>query len=63
MGVLSDGSYGIEAGIVYSYPVRTNNFDYEIVQGLTIDEFSRGKMDATNAELREEREEAFAVPS
>ena len=56
MAVPSDGSYGIAEGIVYSYPCTCANGDYEIVQGLEIDDFSREKMDATAAELREERE-------
>ncbi len=55
MAVPADGSYGIEPGIVYSYPVRCSGGDYEIVQGLSIDDFSRERMDATEAELREER--------
>ena len=55
MGVPSDGSYGIAPGIIYSYPCRCKNGDYEIVQGLNIDAFSREKMDATERELREER--------
>jgi malate dehydrogenase len=55
MAVPSDGSYGIEPGIVYSMPCVCENGDYRIVQGLEIDEFSRSRMDATEAELREER--------
>ena len=56
MGVASDGSYGISEGVVYSYPVRSpGGGRYEIVQGLEIDEFSRERMDASDAELREER--------
>jgi malate dehydrogenase len=55
MGVASDGSYGIPEGVVYSYPVRCVRGEYQIVQGLEIDEFGRGKMTATDAELREER--------
>ena len=55
MGVPSDGSYGIAPGIIYSYPCRCKNGAYEIVQGLTISDFSREKMAATEAELREER--------
>ena len=55
MAIPADGSYGIESGIVYSYPVRCSGGHYEIVQGLTIDDFSRTRMDATQAELREER--------
>ncbi|MCP5159913.1 MAG: malate dehydrogenase [Gammaproteobacteria bacterium] len=55
MAVPADGSYGISEGVIYSYPCVCKNGDYEIVQGLPIDEFSRGKMDATDKELREER--------
>jgi len=55
MAVPADGSYGIEPGIIYSYPVRCSGGDYEIVQGLSIDDFSRGRMDQTETELREER--------
>ena len=55
MGIPSDGSYGIEEGIIYGYPVTCSGGKYEIVQGLDINEFSREKMDATDAELREER--------
>ena len=56
MGVYSDGSYGIEKGLIYSFPVVCKNGDWEIVQGLEINEFSRGKMTATEQELREERD-------
>jgi len=55
MAVPADGSYGIEPGVIYSYPCVCRNGDYEIVQGLEIDDFSRGRMDASEAELREER--------
>lgn len=55
MGIPADGSYGIEPGVVYSYPVRCSGGDYEIVQDLAISEFSRERMDATEVELREER--------
>jgi malate dehydrogenase len=55
MAIPADGSYGIEAGIVYSYPVRCRNGEYEIVQGLEINAFSRERMEATETELREER--------
>ena len=55
MGVPSDGSYGIKEGIVSGSPCICKNGSYEIVQGLDISEFSRGKMSATEAELREER--------
>ena len=55
MAIPSDGSYGIEPGIVYSYPVRCRDGRYEIVQGLSVDDFSRNRMDRTETELREER--------
>ncbi len=56
MAVPADGSYGIPAGVIYSYPVTCRNGEYLIVQNLPIDEFSRGKMDATHRELLEERD-------
>ncbi len=52
----SDGSYGVAEGIISSFPVTSTNGKWEIVQGLDIDEFSRGKIDASVAELVEERE-------
>jgi malate dehydrogenase len=55
MSVPADGSYGIEPGIIYSFPCVCEDGDYRIVQGLEIDEFSRSRMDATEKELREER--------
>jgi malate dehydrogenase len=55
MAIPADGSYGIEPGIIYSYPVRCSSGNYEIVQGLSISDFSRERMDATETELREER--------
>jgi malate dehydrogenase len=55
MAVPSDGSYGIAAGIIYSFPVTCKDGKYEIVQGLEVSDFSRKLMDATDAELREER--------
>lgn len=56
MGVPSDGSYGIPEGVIYGYPVTCRNGDYQIVQGLDINAFSRQRMDATHKELLEERE-------
>ncbi len=56
MAIPSDGSYGIETDLVYSFPVTCSNGKYEIVQGLEIDAFSRSKMDATAAELQQERD-------
>jgi malate dehydrogenase len=55
MAVPADGSYGIDAGIIYSFPCVCKDGDYQIVQGLEINDFSRGRMDTTEAELREER--------
>jgi malate dehydrogenase len=55
MGVPSDGSYGIPEGVVYGVPVITQNGEYARVEGLPIDAFSREKMNATLAELEEER--------
>jgi malate dehydrogenase len=56
MGVASDGSYGIPEEIIYGFPVTCAGGQYEVVKGLAIDEFSRGKMDNTLKELLEERE-------
>jgi malate dehydrogenase len=56
MGIPSDGSYGIPEGVIYSYPVTCKDGEYSIVQGLSINEFSREKMTATHRELLEERE-------
>jgi malate dehydrogenase len=55
MGIPSDGSYGIPQDVMYGYPVVCKNGEYEIVQGLEIDEFSRERMNHTLAELEEER--------
>ncbi len=56
MGVPSDGSYGIPAGVIYGYPVTCKDGDYQIAQGLSINDFSRARMDATHKELLEERD-------
>ena len=56
MAVPADGSYGIGEGVMYSYPVTCKGGRYEIVQGLSVDEFGRGRMDATHRELLEERD-------
>ncbi|KAI5916062.1 MAG: malate dehydrogenase [Proteobacteria bacterium] len=56
MGIPSDGSYGIPEGIIYGFPVTTENGEYKIVQGLDIDAFSRERMTHTLNELLEERE-------
>ncbi len=56
MAIPADGSYGIEPGIIFSYPVTCKDGQYEIVQGLDIDDFSQARLDATEKELREERQ-------
>ena len=56
MGVYSDGSYGIQEGLIYSFPCTTENGKWSIVQGLEVSEFSREKMSATEQELAEERD-------
>jgi len=56
MGIPSDGSYGVPEGIISSFPVTIENGVYSIVQGLEIDDYSRGKIDASAAELVEERD-------
>jgi malate dehydrogenase len=56
MAVYSDGSYGIEKGLIYSFPCRCKNGQWEIVQGLAIDAYSQEKMKATEKELVEERD-------
>jgi malate dehydrogenase len=56
MAVPSDGSYGVEEGLVSSFPVRVTGGDYAIEQGLDVGDFARGKIDATVNELKEERD-------
>ena len=56
MGIPSDGSYGIPEGVLYGYPVTCKNGQYQIVKGLEVSEFGRGKMAATLKELQEERD-------
>jgi len=56
MGVYSDGSYGITEGLIYSFPCVCKDGDWEIVQGVEINDFSRAKMSATEQELTEERD-------
>ncbi|MCG7984393.1 MAG: malate dehydrogenase [Candidatus Thiodiazotropha lotti] len=55
MAVHSDGSYGIDEGVVFSFPVKCKNGDYEIVQGLELDDFSNARLKASEKELLEER--------
>ena len=56
MAIPSDGSYGIPEGIISSFPVTCKDGDYEIVQGLEIDDFSRSRIDTSADELVSERE-------
>ena len=53
--VMSDGSYGVPEGIISSFPCTSENGEWKIVQGLEIDDFSRAKIDASAAELVEEK--------
>jgi malate dehydrogenase len=55
MAVLSDGSYGVPEGLISSFPVTTKNGNWSIVQGLEIDDFSRGRIDKSTSELDDER--------
>ncbi|HKQ43051.1 MAG TPA: malate dehydrogenase [Pseudonocardia sp.] len=57
----SDGSYGVTEGVISSFPVTSENGSWKIVQGLEIDEFSRSRIDASVAELREERDAVQAL--
>ena len=56
MAIPSDGSYGVEEGLISSFPVTCSDGSYEIVQGLELDDFSRARIDATVNELGEERD-------
>ena len=55
VAVCSDGSYGVEKGLISSFPVRVRGGKWEIVQGIPLNEFSRTKIDASVAELKEEK--------
>ncbi|MCB1613462.1 MAG: malate dehydrogenase, partial [Xanthomonadales bacterium] len=55
MAIPADGSYGIAPGVMFGYPVTCKDGTYTIVQGLSVDEFSQSRINATEAELREER--------
>ena len=54
-GNCSDGSYGVEKGLVSSFPIRVRGGKWEVVQGVPINDFSRAKIDASVAELKEEK--------
>ena len=56
MAIVSDGSYGVTAGVISSFPCTTAGGRYEVVQGLDIDDYSRAKIDASVAELIDERD-------
>ncbi|WP_315097156.1 malate dehydrogenase [uncultured Cellulomonas sp.] len=60
-GIVSDGSYGVPEGLISSFPVTSDGGSWQIVQGLDIDEFSRGRIDASVAELVEERDAVQAL--
>jgi len=55
VAVCADGSYDVEEGLISSFPVHVRDGKWEIVQGLPIDDFSRSKIDASAAELKEEK--------
>lgn len=60
-GIVSDGSYGVPEGLISSFPVTSEGGSWRIVQGLDVDEFSRGRIDASVAELVEERDAVQAL--
>ncbi len=63
MGVISDGSYDVEKGLVFSYPVQIKNGKISIVQGLKLDDWSREMLDKTQTELVEEKNDALKATS
>ena len=56
MAIPSDGSYGVQEGLISSFPVRCSGGEYEIVEGLEVGEFAQSKLDITVGELRDERD-------
>ena len=56
MGIPSDGSYGVEEGVIFGFPVTCSGGSYEIVQGLDLNDFSKSRLDVTVNELQDERE-------
>jgi malate dehydrogenase len=56
MAIVSDGSYGVAEGLISSFPCTCSGGEYEVVQGLDIDDFSRGRIDKSVGELGEERD-------
>jgi malate/lactate dehydrogenase len=63
MGLISDGSYDVEKGLVFSYPVQIKNGKISIVQGLKLDDWSREMLDKTQTELVEEKNDALKATS
>ena len=63
MGIISDGSYDIEKGLVYSYPIQIKDGKLSIVQGLKIDDWARELLDKTQKELVEEKNDAVKATS
>lgn len=63
MGIISDGSYDIEKGLVYSYPIQIKNGKLSIVQGLKVDDWARELLDKTQKELVEEKNDAVKATS
>lgn len=59
MGIISDGSYGIEKGLVFSYPVEIKNGQISIVQDLQMDDWAKGMIEKTQKELVEEKNDAL----
>ena len=56
MGIPSDGSYGVDEGLIFGFPVTCSGGSYEIVQGLELNDFSKSRLDVTVNELKDERE-------
>lgn len=63
MGLISDGSYDVEKGLVFSYPVQIQNGKITVVQNLPLDDWSRGMLDKTQKELIEEKDDALKATS
>jgi malate/lactate dehydrogenase len=63
MGLISDGSYDVEKGLVFSYPVQIKNGKVTIVQGLKLDDWSREMLEKTQKELVEEKNDALKATS
>ena len=56
MGIPSDGSYGIDEGLIFGFPVTCSGGSYQIVQGLDLNDLSKSRLDVTVKELTDERE-------